>query len=207
MEWVDSRRAAVAASWPLARTGTFRNGTSLKRKQRTPWRGQHKPSALGWKQEAGCWAAQDFRHITQKEGETVNDFIRRLEYTFCVAYGRDAMSTDTHNTSLYGQLQEGLLQEVMRTPAVSGAQGYSQLCIAAKNEEKRMAELRKRQAYRKSFTEEKKHGVNSHRTRSTTNSPASGSGSSNTSRKSCYNCGSYSHLQKDCTSRRTDSKE
>ena len=150
--------------------------------------------------------AQDFRHITQKDGETVNDFICRLEYTFRVAYGRDTMSIDTRNALLYGQLQEGLLQEVMRAPAVSGAQGYSQLCIAAKNEEKRMAELRKCQTYHKSFTEEKRHGVNSHRTRSTSNSPASGSGSSNTSRKSCYNCGSYSHLQKDCTSRRTESK-
>ena len=40
-------------------------------------------------------AAQDFRHTLQKEGEAVSDFIRRLERTFRVAYGRDAMATDT----------------------------------------------------------------------------------------------------------------
>ena len=34
----------------------------------------------------------------------------------------------------------------MRAPSVSGAQGYKELCLAAKNEEKRLAKL-KRQKY------------------------------------------------------------
>ena len=71
----------------------------------------------------------------QKEGEGVADFICRLERTFRVAYGRDAMSTDTHDTLLHSQLQEGLRYELMKAPAVSGAQVYKEFCSAAQNEE------------------------------------------------------------------------
>ena len=53
-------------------------------------------------------AAQDFRHLAQKEKELVAEFIRRLERAFQVAYGRDRMSTETRDTLLHGQLQEGL---------------------------------------------------------------------------------------------------
>ena len=53
-------------------------------------------------------AAQDFRHTVQGETELVADFIRRLERTFQIAYGRDGMSTKTRDTLLHSQLQEGL---------------------------------------------------------------------------------------------------
>ena len=79
-------------------------------------------------------AAQDFRHITQGEKELVADFIHRLERTFRVAYRHDRMSAETRATLLHGQLQEGLRQEVMRAPAVSGAQTYQELCLASRNE-------------------------------------------------------------------------
>ena len=95
-------------------------------------------------------AAQDFRHTSQGDEEKVADFIRRLERTFNVAYGREGMSSETRATLLHGQLQDGLKHELMRAPAVSGAQGYKELCLAARNEEKRSAELRKRQQYLKS---------------------------------------------------------
>ena len=36
-------------------------------------------------------AAQDFRHTSQGDQERVADFIRRLERTFYVAYGREGM--------------------------------------------------------------------------------------------------------------------
>ena len=86
-------------------------------------------------------AAQDFRHTTHRDSEPAADFIRRLERTFRIAYGRDQMSSETRDTLLYGQMQEGLRIELMRGPAVSGARGYQELCIAAKNEEKRLADL------------------------------------------------------------------
>jgi hypothetical protein len=49
-------------------------------------------------------AAQDFRHASQQEGESVADFIRRLEQLFKLAYGRDGMSEETRGTLLHGQL-------------------------------------------------------------------------------------------------------
>ena len=87
-------------------------------------------------------AAQDFRHMMQQETEPVSDFIQRLERIFQIAYGRDQMSKETRDTLLHSQLQEGLRDELMRSPTVSGAQTYLELCLAAKNEEKRLASLR-----------------------------------------------------------------
>ena len=92
-------------------------------------------------------AAQDFRHISQGDQEKVADFIHHLEHTFKVAYGRGAMSVETRGALLHGQLQDGLKYEIMRAPSVSGSQTYKELCLAARNEEKRLAELRKRQQY------------------------------------------------------------
>ena len=93
-------------------------------------------------------AAQDFRHASQEENEKVGDFIRRLEQLFKVAYGHDAISAETRGTLLYGQLQEGLRYRLMEAPAVSGAADYQALRMAAKAEEKRLAELKKRRQYR-----------------------------------------------------------
>ena len=49
-------------------------------------------------------------------------------------------------------MQEGLRLEVMRSAAVSGAGSYQALCLASKNEERRLAELTKRLQYRKAAT-------------------------------------------------------
>lgn len=57
------------------------------------------------------------------------------------------MSTETRDTLLHGQLQEGLKYEILKGPAVSGAPTYQSLCPAAKNEEKRQAELHRRIHY------------------------------------------------------------
>ena len=89
-------------------------------------------------------AAQDFRHVCHKEVEAVSDFICRLEKTFQVAYGKDYMSMETRHMLLYGQLQEGLKDSLMRSPAVSGAIGYPQLCLAAKSEKQHLTELARR---------------------------------------------------------------
>ena len=71
-------------------------------------------------------------------------FIRRLEKTFRVAYGRVVITPETRNAFLYGQLHEGLLYRLMEAPAVSGATDYSSLCLAARSEERRRVELSKR---------------------------------------------------------------
>lgn len=94
--------------------------------------------------------AQYFRHTSQADEEKVADFIRRLERTFNVAYGREGMSVETHDTLLHGQFQDGLKHELKRAAAVSGAQSYKELCLTAWNEEKGLAELKNRQQYLKS---------------------------------------------------------
>ena len=95
-------------------------------------------------------AAQDFRHSAQHEAEPAADFIRHLEHTFRIAYGQDHMSSETKDMLLYGQFQEGLHLQLMRAPAVSGAKNYQELIVASKNEEKHLADLKKRQEYARS---------------------------------------------------------
>lgn len=51
--------------------------------------------------------------------------------------------------TVHSQLQEGLRYDLMRGSAVSGTQTYKELCLAAKNEKKRLAELKKWQHYQK----------------------------------------------------------
>ena len=89
-------------------------------------------------------AAQDFQHTTQEETES---FVRRLERTFRVAYGSDKLTTETRSAFLYGQMQEGLKHNLMHSPNVSGALTYWELVMAAKNEERRQSELKKRRQY------------------------------------------------------------
>lgn len=81
-------------------------------------------------------AAQDFRRAMQKDGESVADYVRRLECYFQIAYGRDKLSIETKETILFGQLQEGLSYDIMKSPSVSDSQSYKELCIAAEHEEK-----------------------------------------------------------------------
>ena len=86
-------------------------------------------------------SGQDFRHATQEMGESVAEYIRRLERLFQAAYGHDGLSVEIRQTLLYSQLQEGLKYGLIKSPAVSGAYSYTQLCIAARHEEKRLNEL------------------------------------------------------------------
>ena len=84
-------------------------------------------------------AAQQFRHLRQSTTESVSKFIRRLEHTFRIAHGKGIMATESREALLHGQMQEGLLLKLMKSPAESGAVDYKGLCLAAKNEEKRLA--------------------------------------------------------------------
>ena len=94
-------------------------------------------------------AAQDFRHSAQKSGECVPDFIRRLEKTYQIAYGKDDLNQDTRDALLYSQLYEGLCYDLMQSPAVSGAQAYKELCTAGKGEERRVTALKQRRQFSK----------------------------------------------------------
>ena len=152
-------------------------------------------------------AAQDFRHTRQEDGESVATFIRRLERTFQIAYGHDRMSTETRDTLLHGQLQEGLQHEIMRAPAVSGAQTYRELCVAARNEEKRLDELRKRKQYQgpvkdhlRSRNTDKYSGPKEKR-----KYPVESIGPAPQEARKCFVCHRAGHLARDC-SKRTESR-
>ena len=66
---------------------------------------------------------------------------------FRLAYGREGMPSKSRDMLLHSQLQEGLRFDNMKAPAVSGSHGYRQLCLSARNEEKRLAELGKGRQY------------------------------------------------------------
>ena len=153
-------------------------------------------------------AAQDFRHICQGNNESVADFIRRMEHTFKVAYGRDSMLQKTRNVLLHGQLQDGLRYEIMKAPAVSGAQTYSELCLASRNEEKRLLELTKRLQYQQTGAFKSHHArtpntpsaSTANKARDTQSPQDSPKGNNSESRK-CYICGKAGHLQRNCRQR------
>ena len=121
------------------------------------------------------------------------------------------MRPETRQFLLYGQLQEGLCDELMKSSAVSGALAYPELCLAAKNEEQRQAELRRRQEYRKA--EQAKNDT--HPPPSTSQSMQASGGKGGQGKRSttrptrgpweCYTCDSTNHLFKDCRQRGGDS--
>ena len=118
------------------------------------------------------------------------------------------MSTETQDTLLHGQLQEDLSDILIKVPAVSGALTYQELCVAAKNEERRQKYLSRRDQYRKDKNVIPSSGSSrlksirgrpqtDRKNRSTPNEPPS--------RKRCYVCNSTEHLMKDCCARPTES--
>ena len=153
-------------------------------------------------------AAQDFRHICQGDNESVADFIRRMEHTFKVAYGRDSMLQKTRNALLHGHLQDGLRYKIIKAPAVSGAQTYSELCLASQNEEKRLLELKKKLQYQQTSAFKSRHtrtpntpsASMANKARDTQSPQDSPKGNNSESRK-CHICGKAGHLQWNCRHR------
>ena len=146
-------------------------------------------------------AGQVFRHAMQEGSESVADFVRRLERLFQIAYG---LSVQTRDTLLYSQLQEGLRYSLIKSPAVSGADSYKQLCIAAKHEEKRLSELVCRQQYLKDGGKKVEQPQQAGSSRPTERRGES-RGESRGEARSCYVCGSADHLARQCKKRKTES--
>ena len=149
-------------------------------------------------------AAQDFRRASQGRNEPIADYIRRLECMFRQAYGRDGMSAETRAALLFGQMQEGIKFELMESPAVSGATDYKQLCLSARNEEKRLAELEKRRHSMRihagpqpvpipTNTPRAEHNPLETRNSSTSGGVVWGN---------CFSCGEPGHRFRDCPNRK-----
>ena len=58
---------------------------------------------------------KDFWHTTQKDSESVANFIQQLEHVFQMAYRNDRMGLKMREAILYGQLQDGLHLELIRS--------------------------------------------------------------------------------------------
>ena len=129
-----------------------------------------------------------------------------------MAYGHDGILPQTWNALLFSQLQEGLCHNLMEAPAVSGAADYQSLCLAAKNEERRPAALRSRQAYcyakpSPSFSTKERvlskpvgqkslpgASVDTHRPAGYKSSPGAGD------TRKCYLCDKVGYLTRECRS-------
>ena len=136
-------------------------------------------------------AAQDFCHLQQCDNEMVGDFIGHLERTFQLAYGADVMAEKTRQRLLQGQLQ---------SPMVLGSLDYTALCLAAKNEERRLTELARRQHHRNSgppkgtSTPAARQIPPPEKEKAKPKPPDCKPGAS----PECFNCGCHGHLKRDC---------
>ena len=122
------------------------------------------------------------------------------------------MSDKTRGTLLHGQLQEGLRYDIMKAPAVSGSPGYKELCLASRNEEKRLAELAKRRQYSKpsraSTSARNQRDQSPQGTKPQSETPShqvqQQDEARSTTQRRCYTYNQPGHLSRDCPTRRNE---
>ena len=99
----------------------------------------------------------------------------------------------------------------MEAPAVCGSQTYSELCLAAKNEERRQGELAKRQQYARTGIQA---GGSNNPATHTGGMPRDQATKTRTSRtpmralpqRRCFNCGSPDHMANKCNAKKEESQ-
>ena len=93
----------------------------------------------------------------------------------------------------------------MCSPAVSGAQTYGELCMAAKNEEKRLAELKRRQEYRRGEPLRQPQWDNRPSTAPYNKQRTIPNVSDARPPRRCFNCQEVGHLIADCKALKAES--
>ena len=141
---MDSRRITNAAGWPPKRASIARVEVIVaRRKDKLP--GCYKSTKGKTRSRKSNFGSTRFSPlVTENEWVGVRPY-RTTGKVFQTGFGREHLSKEIREMLLYGQLQEGLSYSLMESPAVSGAQNYKELCLAAKREERRLAELKKKQ--------------------------------------------------------------
>ena len=112
------------------------------------------------------------------------------------------MSQETQDTLLLGQCQDRLRYDLMKAPAVSGARSYKELCMAAKNKEKRLVELRKRQQYQKTVSPSLRP-VKNYTDHTTSNKPPQ---DTRPGVRKCYLCNRPGHIAWYCRLKKSESR-
>ena len=114
------------------------------------------------------------------------------------------MSNETKDALLYEQLQEGLSYNLMKSPAVSGAKGYQELCQAAKSDERRQQGLSRRQMYQRddpkgnSNSNQKKSVIGAQPVVIKQQARLQSTPEMGVSSMRCYNCSQVGHVAKYC---------
>ena len=112
------------------------------------------------------------------------------------------MSQETRDTLILGQCQDGLRYDLMKAPAVSGARSYKELCMAAKNKEKRLVELRKRQQCQKTVSPSLRP-VKNYTDHTTSNKPIQ---DTRPGVRKCYLCNRPGHIARYCRLKKSESR-
>lgn len=106
--------------------------------------------SLGWKMRSllyvAVWTQVVEPSLLKTSGMSHSRKVRLLPTTLACSNSCSGMPMGERGCQtrlLHSQLQEGLRYELMKAPAVSGSHTYCELCLAARNEEKRVAELTK----------------------------------------------------------------
>ena len=131
-------------------------------------------------------AAQDFRYSIQRQGESVADFIRRLEKAYQLAYGKDSLNPAVRDALLYGQMYDGLAALQQRHQMKPPSEPLNRL--------------------RKTDTGQTQSRRSNQETTSPSTQEQTTPSMTSETQVICYNCGKPGHMARNCRQRKQESR-